>query len=174
MNERGSADVGGGEDHPLAGIVDRWEAVIDDMEATATEYRERGWDVVELHPGDVTPLPPARGGEALDDDRVGLDVLVPDNEFEAVEGASSDATFDGYEAYRAQVGSVVFAVVAVEATASELAVLVPLYYRAADAQEMTKRALERGQIDLFVRPLSDDRRVVFTQDDPALILPSSD
>lgn len=174
MNERGSADAGGGEDHPLAGIVDRWEAVIDDMETTATEYREDDWDVVELHPGDVTPLPPARGGEALDDDRVGLDILVPDNEFEAVEAASADATFDSYEAYRAQVGSVVFAVVAVEATASELAVLVPLYYRAADAREMSNRALERGHIDLFVRPLADDRRVVFTQEEPALILPSGE
>jgi hypothetical protein len=171
MDERAPGRAGGGEDHPLAGIVDRWEAVIDDMEATAAEYRERGWTVVELHPGDVTPLPPARGGEALDDDRVGLDVLVPDNEFEAVEAETDEATIDSYDAYRAQVGSVVFVVVALEATTSELAVLVPLYYRAADAREMANRALERGRIDLFVRPLADDRRVVFSQEEPALLLP---
>jgi hypothetical protein len=174
MDERGPTDAGGGEDHPLAGIVDRWEAVIDDMEATATEYREQGWEAVELHPGDVTPLPPTRGGDALDDDRVGLDVLVPDNEFEAVESAAADATFDSYEAYRAQAGSVVFAVVAIEATADGRAVLVPLYYRAADARVMTRRARERGSLDLYVRPLADDRRVVFTQEAPELILPETE
>jgi hypothetical protein len=173
MNGHRSGDVGDGADHPLAGAVDRWEAVLDDMEATAADYRDEGWTVVELHPGDVTPLPPAMGGEALDDDRVGLDVLVPDNEFETVEREAEDATFDSYDAYRAQVGGVVFAVVAVEATASELAVLVPLYYRAADAKEMARRALDRGRLDLFVRPLADDRRVVFSQEQPELILPGS-
>jgi hypothetical protein len=167
-------EPGGGEDHPLAGVVDRWEAVVEDMETTAAEYRDAGWTAVELHPGDVTPLPPARGGEALDDDRVGLDVLVPDNEFETVESRAQDATFDSYEAYRAQVGSVVFVVVAIEATASELAVLVPLYYRADESRKMAARALERGRIDLFVRPLADDRRVVFSQEEPALLLPETD
>jgi hypothetical protein len=166
-------DVGGGNDHPLTGIVDRWEAVLDDMAATATEYREQGWDVVELHPGDVTPLPPVRGGEALSDDRVGLDVLVPDDEFAAVESEASDATFDSYEVYRAQAGSVVFAVVAVEASAAGLAVLVPLYYRTGDAREMARTATERGSLDLYVRPLADDRRVVFTQEEPELLLPES-
>ncbi|OYR87879.1 hypothetical protein DJ71_05205 [Halorubrum sp. E3] len=29
-----------------------WSAVIEDMEATAAEYRERGWTTLELHPGD--------------------------------------------------------------------------------------------------------------------------
>jgi hypothetical protein len=173
MHDPGPADVGGGEDHPLAGSVDRWEAVIDDMEATATEYREAGWTAVELHPGDVTPLPPVQGGEALDDDRVGLDVLVPDNEFDAVERVADAATFDSYEAYRAQAGSIVFAVAAIEATASEEVVLVPLYYRAADAQEMTRRALERGRLELFVRTLSNDRSVVFSQTEPQLLLPES-
>jgi hypothetical protein len=173
MSDPGPADVGGGEDHPLAGAVDRWEAVIDDMEATATEYREAGWTAVELHPGDVTPLPPVRGADALDDDRVGLDVLVPDDEFAAVEAVADTAAFDSYEAYRAQAGSVVFAVAAIEATASETVVLVPLYYRAADAREMATRALDRGRLDLFVRTLSDDRRVVFSQTEPQLLLPES-
>ena len=164
--------VGGGEDHPLAGLVDRWEAVMGDMEATAAEYRDEGWTVVELHPGDVTPLPPARGGEALDDDRVGLDVLVPDNEFETLE-AETEATFDGYEAYRAQVGSIVFVVVAIEATDIGVAVLVPLYYRADEARKMAERARDRGRLDLFVRPLSDDRRVVFSQAEPERLLPGT-
>jgi hypothetical protein len=173
MDDPGPADVGGGEDHPLAGAIDRWEAVIDDMETTAAEYREAGWTAVELHPGDVTPLPPVRGGDALDDDRVGLDVLVPDDEFDAVEAVADTAAFDSYEAYRAQAGSVVFAVAAIEATASEDVVLVPLYYRAADAREMATRALDRGRLDLFVRTLSDDRRVVFSQTEPQLLLPES-
>jgi hypothetical protein len=173
MDEPGAADVGGGDDHPLADTVDRWEAVIDDMEATAADYREAGWTAVELHPGDVTPLPPARGGDALDDDRVGLDVLVPDNEFDTVETQADGTAFDSYDAYRAQVGSVVFAVAAIESTATELVVLVPLYYRAADAQEMARRALDRGRLDLFVRPLADDRRVVFSQTEPQLLLPET-
>ncbi|MFC6725160.1 hypothetical protein ACFQE1_12435 [Halobium palmae] len=47
----------GDSQHPLSGALDAWERVVDDMEATAAEYREEGWETLELHPGDVTPIP---------------------------------------------------------------------------------------------------------------------
>jgi hypothetical protein len=188
-------DAGGGTNHPISGRNDRWETVIEDMSATATEYREAGWETVEVHPGDILPLPPVDGtdvtdittpqdddenpsdemntnsDERIDDTRVGLDVIVPTNEFERVAAATSGTTFDSYESFRAEVGSILFVVAAIKSSAHDIAVFVPLYYRADDAQLMAEHALSRGEIDIFLRPLSNDRQVVFTQSDPELLLP---
>ncbi len=109
--------------------------------------------------------------ERTDDTRVGLDVIVPTNEFERVAAATSGTTFDSYESFRAEVGSILFVVAAIESSAHDIAVFVPLYYRADDAQLMAEHALSRGEIDIFLRPLSNDRQVVFTQSDPELLLP---
>ena len=54
---------------------DGWSAVIEDMEATAAEYRERGWTALELHPGDSVLVDSDR--------RTGLDVVLPGPEFES-------------------------------------------------------------------------------------------
>jgi hypothetical protein len=160
------------ETHPLSGVMDFWERVIDDMEATAAEYREVGWDVVELHPGDVTPVPAML--DTAESDEFGLDALVPGDEFETVEGLVADAEFDAYDAYRAERGDVVFLVVAMLAEETETAVTVPLYYRTNEAAPMLDRATEAGEMRVFVRPLSDDRRVIFVQDDPETLLPADD
>jgi len=58
-----------------AGIREHWDDLVDDVAATAEGLREEGWDVLELHPGDVTVVTGARSG---------FDVLVPDDEFETL------------------------------------------------------------------------------------------
>jgi hypothetical protein len=157
------------EQHPLSGVMDFWERVVDDMEATAAEYRDAGWEVVELHPGDVTPVPAML--DTVESEQFGLDALVPGGEFETVEGLVEDADFDAYDAYRAERGGVVFLVVAMLAEEAETAVTIPLYYRTNEAAPMLERAAEAGEMHVFVRPLSDDRRVIFVQDDPEALLP---
>ena len=40
-----------------------WQAVIEDAEATAEEFRERGWETLVLHPGEGGELRSADRGE---------------------------------------------------------------------------------------------------------------
>lgn len=182
-------------DDPMTGHNSRWEAVIDDMSATATEYRDAGWEALELHPGDIFPIPPVDGADqtglsssdgvnntstkgsiaqdsSKSHSRVGLDVIIPDNEFTQLIEIASARTFDECEAFRAEVGSILFVIAGIKASTTDVVVFVPLYYRANDAQRMAQRAVARGEIKLFVRPLSDDRQVVFSQSTPELLLPS--
>jgi hypothetical protein len=168
--------------HPLTGLTGFWDDTIADMEATAEEFREAGWETVELHPGAVTPLPSGETEDGYVDERVGLDVLVPGNEFEAVteavggfEGEEGDAaSYTEYEAFRAQQDGVVFLVVAMKAPATETAVLIPLYYKIQDASETVRRVREQGEMRLFVRPLDDSERVVFSQQSPSALLPGDE
>jgi hypothetical protein len=157
--------------HPLSGASAAWEAVLADRDATAAEYREAGWTVVELDPGDVTPLPPAHD-PSVGDGRVGLDVMVPGDQFRDLRDRTGTLAFDAFEAFRAEEGSLVLALLAMEATAAEVVVLVPLYYDREAARVMLARAAEAGRLRTFVRPLSDDERVVFEQADPEPLFPA--
>jgi hypothetical protein len=163
-------DMNPAESHPLSGVLSFWEGVVDDAEATAAEYEEAGWDVSTLHPGDVTPLP-AMIDDPAEAEEFGLDVLVPGDEFRALESLVDEATFDAYEAYRAQRGGVVFLVIVMQAESAGRAVVFPVYYSRSEAQSMCDLAREAGEMHTFVRPLSDDRRVVFTQQEPDSLLP---
>ncbi|WP_435061995.1 DUF7529 family protein [Halobaculum sp. EA56] len=160
--------------HPLAGYTEFWDDVMADMEATAEEYREAGWEVTELHPGDVTPLPNVGTvGAGVEVDRLGFDVLLPGDEFETVRALveESEAAFDGYDAYRAQESDVVFLVVAMKAESAGRAVVFPLYYAEGQADPMLEGAAEAGELRTYLRPLDDSERVVFTQRDPDALFP---
>ncbi|SFK58434.1 hypothetical protein SAMN04487950_0025 [Halogranum rubrum] len=156
------------DNHPLTGVLDVWEGVVEDMEATAAEYRDEGWETLELHPGDVNALPSVQERR---DGQFGLTVLVPGDEYEAVSSWVDGSEFDEYEVFRAQEGGVVFLVLATKSTATNRVVLTPLYYGVEDAQMMVERATEEGQMQVHVRPLSDDEHVTFTQTDPELLFP---
>lgn len=145
--------------HPLSGVLDVWERVVDDMEATAAEYREAGWEALVVRPGDVTPL---------DGDPFGLDVLAPTEEVETLEELVADVTFDTSHVLRAEEGGVRFCIVAVEAGEDEVAVVVPVFYDVDEAAPLAERAREEGVTYTHVRPPSDDARVTFTHDDPSL------
>lgn len=171
--------------HPLSGVTDLWDDTIADMEATAEEFREEGWETVELHPGAVTPLPAGETEDGYVDPRIGLDVLVPGEEFEAVKDAvggiedddgeaptaETGTEYDEYEVFRAQAGEVVFLVVVMKSQETGQAVLIPLYYDAMDAEETLRLVGERDEMQLFVRPLDDSERVLFTQQDPDALFP---
>jgi hypothetical protein len=187
--------VGGG---PPAGVMAHWDDVMADVAATAEEYREAGWDVTTLHPGDVHPLPHATVGDDIgdlggdpgtdsdadaaddgtdgDDDPefVGLDVVVPGDEFTTLERVVADASFDEYETYRTRRGGVVFLVIAMQSAGAGRTVLLPVYYATNEARRMAELARERGRLRTRIRPLSDERRVVFTQVDPGPLLPTTD
>ncbi|WP_256298004.1 DUF7529 family protein [Haloarchaeobius salinus] len=149
--------------------VEAWERVVEDLEATAAEYRDDGWEVVELHPGDVTPLPP-------DHERFGLDVLVPGDEYETVSAMVTDtgAAFDEFEVFRAVHAGHVFLVVAVEDGSREQVLLVPVYYGIKDAKETTEGVLERDTFPVHIRPLTIEDVVTVEPSEPELLLPPTE
>ncbi len=146
------------ENNPAERVAGHWEDVIADMEATAEGYREADWGVLELHPGDVTVL----------DDEQGLDVLVPDDEFEELEALAAEATFGSYEVYRAEESGIVFALVVLEDTDGERAVCCPVYYERDDIERLKRHIGDGGVLYTHLRPLADDRAVTFSYEDPDL------
>ncbi|WP_321112703.1 DUF7529 family protein [Halorussus salinisoli] len=146
-----------------------WDDIIADMEATAGEYEADGWDTLQLHPGDVTVLVPGDG-----DERFGLDVLAPNDEFEQLEALLEDeASFDAYEVFRAMADRLVLFVVAMEDRDREIAVLYPAYYDAQNAQAMLKAARSAGEMRTYVRTLTDEQ-IEFTHEEPENFGPPSD
>jgi hypothetical protein len=150
-------------------VVEAWDRVVEDMAATAAEYRDDGWETVELHPGDVTPLPP-------DHERFGLDVLVPGDEYETVSAMVTDdgAAFDEFEVFRAVQAGHVFLVVAVEDEAREQVLLVPAYYGIKDAEDTIEAVLEQDRFPVHVRPLTIEDVVTFEPSEPELLLPPTE
>jgi len=146
-----------------------WDRVVADMEATAEEYREGGWETTTCHVGDVTPIPANVTTEPYD--RVGLDALLPGDEFAELEALVADHAFDGFETYRGQTGDLVFLVLAMQDPDAELAVFAPLYYARKEAESMLAAARDRESISTYFRPLDDASRVVFDHGDPSAFFP---
>lgn len=144
--------------------MDWWDLLLEEMSAEAAAYEADDWETLELHPGDVT----ARDGSV---EHLGLDVLVPDNEFAALETALSDGV-DSYEVLRSTPGEYVVGLLVVETTGREHAVFVPVYYSRNDeaAARLLQAALEAGELTLILRTLTDDR-VELTLDRPELLVP---
>ena len=143
-----------------------WDDVVADMEATAAEYEADGWETIQLHPGDVTTRVPDD-----ESDLFGLDVLVPNDEFDAVENLlAGDVAFDSYEAFVALSDGLVLLVVAMEDADEEVAVLYPAYYDVQNADEMLATARDAGEMRTYLRTLTNDR-IEFTHEDPGTFAP---
>lgn len=153
---------------PVDRVLDHWDEVIADMEATAEEYRRDGWDVVEVHPGDV-----ATATESEAHDRWGIDVLVPDNEFPEVERRvdEENGSFGASEVFRAQAGGMVFLVVAMLDERDHQAIVFPAYYDIEQSADVLDRARQEGEVRTHLRTLSEDAVVTFTHEDPSMFLP---
>jgi hypothetical protein len=149
-------------DHPLVGATEHWEAMLDDMDATAEEYRERGWTALELRPGDVT----------VDPDLPGFTVLLADNEFADLTDLLGESGVEDYRVYRGSAAGVMFAVVALEATPEERVALVPLYYSHARLPTLQSAAEATGRLATRLRTL-DRTEFVVEHEDPDPFFPDS-
>lgn len=152
-------------DLPSESLRNHWDDLVADLEATAEAYEAEGWSTLALHPGDVT---------TRTDDLAGLGVMVAGNEFEALAGLLDDgATFTETHVYRSAAGGVAFLVCALRDPARAVAVLVPAFYpqRGRSVEALAERARDAGAVDLHVHPLSRDRVVSVTIDDPDLVFP---
>lgn len=147
-----------------ARVAGHWEDVLADMDAAAAEYREAGWETLELHPGDVTVL------TGTESDRRGFDVVVPGEDAERLEAALADHDVASTEVYRGVGGDVVF-VLAVLELGTDLAVFLPLYYDTGVTADLRELA-HRDQLPIHLRPLDQSVVVTVTVDDQSLLLPA--
>ncbi|MCD2200199.1 MULTISPECIES: DUF7529 family protein [unclassified Halobacterium] len=125
-----------------------WQAVVDDMAATAEAYRDRGWTTLELHPGDSV---------LVDSEfRTGLDVLLPGDEYEDLEALAEDTAFTDVDVFQAAANSTTYLLVVEKDPDSETAVFVPAYYDSATSAEKLDTIRANGEVRLFCRRLNDD------------------
>lgn len=148
------------EASPFDRVVGPWQRVIDDMHATADQHREYGRQAVTCHPGDVATLTPSGDGA---DHRLGLDVVLPGDEFETVRSVLSDRDPGAVDVFAATDNGLVFLLLSL--SCGDVVVLVPAYYDSQDRDALEALARERG-LPIHLRPLADDERVTVTVDDP--------
>jgi hypothetical protein len=146
----------GDRSNPFDRVVDAWEEVVEDMGATAAALRESGYEVVELHPGDVTAV----------DGR--LDVLVPNDEFDRLRETATDG-MDEAQVFRAERGGMVYALAVVTDPGAGVGVCCPVYYEADRAGDLAD-----GGVAMRVRALSEETPVVVTVEDGSLFRPGGD
>jgi len=148
--------------------MEQWNAVLDDMEATAGELDAAGWETLVCHPGDVTTV--------MQNREPGVDVLLSGDEYAAIaEAVDSGVTFDAYEVYRAAAESVVYAVIVAQDEATSTAALVPVYLDQGDLHTVIELEREEPGLPLYLRRL-DNEMIELRLDDPSLLLedPSSE
>lgn len=137
------AFAGGGA---AGAIREHWDDMLDDMAATAAEFREAGWEVLELHPGDVTVVTQRQRG---------FDVLLPDDEFEDLRAWVEADEFPDHDVYRAEAG-IVFLLLVLKDPDAERAICCPLYYDDDGEETLRSLAAEDGQLWTHLRRLSDE------------------
>ena len=128
---------------------ERWGDVVADSDATAAEYRDRGWTTVAAHPGDVNPVP----------DAARVDVLLPGSEFEEANAVVGDADIDAVRVYAAAAAGVEYRLLVAEDGDASVAVCVPTYLGTDELAELRAAADAAGALTVRLRPL-DDRDVV--------------
>lgn len=159
------------EEHPLANDTDAWSTVIEECHTTADEYRNRGWTAFDPVPGDVVPVP-APGDSA--DEKVGLDVLLSNAEFDRLTDLVDDVSFDEFESLRAHENGIVYLTLVFRASDAETVLCLPLYYRVAEADRMLGRVRAGDAMTTYCHSLSGDERVEFDHEDPTPLFPPQD
>ncbi|WP_123619843.1 hypothetical protein [Halorubrum sp. CSM-61] len=141
-----------------ADLGERWQRVFDDTEATAAEYRDRGWEALALHPGDVNPIA----------DEARLHVLLPGSEFDEVNDLLSGVEIESVRVYAAAGETASYRLVVAESATEEVAVCVPTFVLDSDREALEAAAADAGRLTVRLRPLDDRDRVEFVLDEPDL------
>jgi len=141
-------------------ISDSWEQVMSDLEAIANEYEAEGWEVYEIHPGDVSLR--QEGNQPR------MELLVADNEFPDV-GDTGEIGYDYYEVHQAVDGGIAFLVVSIKNTIKESVIVVPAYYAIDEDMDVRQRALQDGSVTLVLHRLNERSPLEFECKQPSLL-----
>lgn len=155
----------GGETPPNMNAADGWQNVITEMEATAETYRDRGWTAVELHPGDSILVDSA--------ERLGLDVVLPGDEYETIETTVAAYEFSDVEVFRAVRKGMVYLLIAERAPGAQAVIFVPAYYALQGTETARETIRDKDELTLFCRRLTDTY-VLFNHTEVDPFLPATD
>lgn len=151
-----------GEESVIPELGGYWGEFQREIESLADQHRDEGWEVLEVHPGDVHPIGPS------DPERWGLDVVVPDDELSAVEKFVSDSAPTQFELFRSDGNGIVFQLVVAKDLDDKRVILIPTYYRESDVMTLRSAAIDQGVIPIRLRPLTQTPVITFSYEDPAL------
>ncbi|WP_332899282.1 MULTISPECIES: DUF7529 family protein [unclassified Haladaptatus] len=141
-------------------VTEYWDTLISDMEATAKQYRDSGWSVVTVNPGQVFP----------DMELPGFDILVADDEYLEAVKFTEDNTVEESEVYRAEADAVFFLAVLRDASHKK-ALLVPGYYPHEKGTQLRERI--DSSLTLNLNRLQRDVAVSVELHDPEAFFPDS-
>lgn len=144
----------------LGGVADYWDDIVADMETTAGEYRERGWETLRLHPGQVWP----------DFDAGAFDVLLPDSEYESLVAFVDAGDVDDYDVFRAEV-TMVFFLLVLRDEERKRAVLLPGYYDFGHGKKLYYGLGDGDSLGVSAHRLREDGTVEFDLDRPDQFFP---
>lgn len=147
-------------------IEEHWPEFQQEIDSMAHEYRDDGWEVVEVHPGDVVPIAPG------DHDRWGIDVVVPNDELATVQNVVTESTPDQLELFRSTRGELVFQLVVAKDPDDHCLVLIPTYYSESNIEPIRAAAFDRGIVQIHLRPLKQSPVITFSHEEPAVFFPS--
>lgn len=142
-----------------------WAELLADADAIATEYREDGWTVDVVEPQDVAPW-----AEPADEEtgaRGGFVALVDDADLRELEPIVDERTFGAAEVYQRTIEDATLVLLVELDAPTERAIVLPLYYRAGEADGALASADEAGELQVRVRADGDDW-LTFVHDDPSL------
>ena len=149
MEELDERHVAMKKNETMVRLMGVWEDVRRDLEATVEEYREAGWTVVDLAPGDVT---------LTTDDQYDIDVLVPDNEFEDVLEAIEEGDYRPTETDRFSTvaNGLVIHLLVVKDTRNRIAITFPIYFNERPEDRVVRIEDETEPATIGLRNLNKD------------------
>ncbi|MGB9958810.1 DUF7529 family protein (plasmid) [Haloferax prahovense] len=135
--------------HVVEAAMANWELILDEVSEIAAEYERAAWETLVLQPGDVQLV-------SSEDLQPGLDVLVPDDEYVALEGCiESGVSFDSYEVHKGVMEEAVHLIVIMEDSSSQFALLYPAFY-GIENTEVIEQAKADGELRTYLRRLNGE------------------
>lgn len=122
------------------------EAAAEEMDAIAERYEDDGWETYRCHPGGVELLE----GDG-DDEYVGIDVIIADNELDESVEFLDGGSFERYQVFRDAIMGVLLFVVAVEDPENEAVLLFAGYLDLDDVDRLIEGEVAGGSFPLYLR-----------------------
>lgn len=143
-----------------------WQQTLTEQKALAESREEDGWTVVKVRSGDTSPF--------IEDNRAGMQFIVPKGDANEVKGILDDVEFEDYVLYRnIAAGSLMMVLELVDVNA-ETAISVAADYRGTKTEQMIERVIELDAVTFRLSKLDGTVVAEFEYDHYEPILPDPD
>lgn len=146
-----------------------WARTVEDMQATAEERREHGWDVTAIPAGDTGAVSRDDGS----DDRFGIVHTIADNHAEEFAEAFDRGEFPRYEAYLNEVEGFVYLLTEFLDPESETVVMIAGQYERRHAAGALRSAEDEGACYTHVKTIDGTHLGSFRHEEYAPLFPDT-